>query len=71
MFELGWPVHATVPDVGGCGTYDASADGHVYVKVEDTTPASALRRQLRMEDGQPCLILIFWWRCGCVSCSAW
>ena len=42
---LGWPVRVTAADVGGCGTYDASVDGSVYVEVDKTTPASALRRQ--------------------------
>ena len=35
----------TAADVGSCGTFDASDDGRVYVGVEETTPASALRRQ--------------------------
>ena len=61
-------MRVTVPDVGGCGTYDASVDGNVYVRAYETKPASALRRQ---DGGWATLLnLISWKRRGCVSCGA-
>ena len=42
---LGWPARVTAADVRSCGTYDASDDGSVYVRVDESKPASALQRR--------------------------